>query len=286
MGPSAATTPPAVGARIDTPLDAGTIDRYRRAQPYPHAVFDNFADPAVARELLAEFPPVEADTWTNYTHVNERKFGRSERASFPPAIGAVVDELNAPPFIAWLERLTGISGLRADPGMEGGGLHQSRRGGHLNIHADFTGHPRHPSWRRRVNVLLYLNDGWQPEWGGDLELWSRDMRQCVQRVAPLFNRALIFNTEPDSFHGHPDPIACPEGVTRKSLALYYFTEERAPFVVRSTEYRPRPGDGAKRIAIWADKLAVRAYDKVKRRFGLDDRFASRVLRLLSRRRDG
>ena len=80
MGPSAATTPPAVGARIDTPLDAGTIDRYRRAQPYPHAVFDGFLDPAVARELLAEFPPVEADTWTNYTHVNERKFGRSDRA--------------------------------------------------------------------------------------------------------------------------------------------------------------------------------------------------------------
>lgn len=264
-------------------LDAATIARYRGAQPYPHAVFDNFLDPAEARRLVAEFPPVATDTWTNYTHVNERKFGRSDRASFPPAIGSAVDDFNAPPFVDWLVRLTGIHGLRADPSLEGGGLHQTRRGGHLNIHADFTGHPHHPTWRRRVNVLLYLNDGWQEEWGGGLELWSRDMQSCVERIAPLFNRALIFNTDADSYHGLPDPLGCPDTVTRKSLALYYFSEERTPFRARSTEYRARPGDGAKGMAIWADKQVLRVYDRIKRRFGLDDRFASKVLGLLSRR---
>ena len=150
--------PPAAPARVVDVyprLDAATIARYRGAQPYPHAVFDSFLDPAEARRLVAEFPPVATDTWTNYTHVNERKFGRSDRASFPPAIGAAVDNFNAPPFVDWLVRLTGIDGLRADPSLEGGGLHQTRRGGHLNIHADFTGHPHHPSWRRRVNVLVY-----------------------------------------------------------------------------------------------------------------------------------
>ena len=265
-------------------LDAATIERYRSAPPYPHAVFDAFFDPAVAHRLVAEFPPVNPDAWINYTHVNERKFGKSDRSTFPPSIGAAVDELNAPPFVAWLERLTGITGLRSDPSLEGGGLHQTQRGGHLNIHADFTGHPHHPTWRRRVNVIVYLNEGWREEWGGALELWNRDMSACVDKVAPLFNRVAIFNTDADSFHGLPEALQCPEGVTRKSLALYYFTEEKQPFLVRSTEYRARPGDGAKGLFIWADKLVLRAYDKVKRRFNLDDKFASRVLGLFSRKK--
>ncbi len=265
-------------------LDAATVARYRNAQPYPHGVFDNFLDPAFARKLVAEFPPVNPEAWINYTHVNERKFGKNDRSTFPPSLGAAVDELNAPPFVAWLERLTGIQGLHPDPSLEGGGLHQTQRGGHLNIHADFTGHPHHPTWRRRVNVIVYLNDGWREEWGGALELWNRDMSACVAKVAPLFNRVAIFNTDADSFHGLPDPLGCPEGTTRKSLALYYFTDESRPFLVRSTEYRARPGDGAKGIAIWADKLVLRVYDKVKRRFGLSDKFASRVLGMFSRKK--
>jgi hypothetical protein len=265
-------------------LDPAITDRYRSAQPYPHGVFDSFFDPAFARKLVAEFPPVNPEAWINYTHVNERKFGKNDRSTFPPSLGAAVDELNAPPFVAWLERLTGIRGLRSDPSLEGGGLHQTQRGGHLNIHADFTGHPHHPTWRRRVNVIVYLNEGWREEWGGALELWNRDMSACVTKVAPLFNRVAIFNTDQDSFHGLPDPLACPDGTTRKSLALYYFTDETQPFLVRSTEYRARPGDGAKGLAIWADKLVLRAYDKVKRRFNLDDRFASKVLGMFSRKK--
>jgi len=163
-------------------------------------------------------------------------------------------------------------------------MHQTPSGGHLNIHADFTGHPHHPTWQRRVNVILYLNDGWQEEWGGALELWSADMTRCVDRIPPLFNRVAIFNTDKESFHGLPDPIKCPEGVTRKSLALYYFTEEQEPFLVRSTEYRARPGDGVKGVAIWMDKLVLRGYDKIKRRFNLNDKFASRVLGMFARKK--
>jgi hypothetical protein len=265
-------------------LDAATVARYRNAQPYPHAAFDHFLDPAFARRLVAEFPPIATESWINYTHVNERKFGRNDRASFPPAIGAAVDQFSTPAFVAWLSRLTGIEGLHPDPSLEGGGLHQTPTGGHLNIHADFTGHPHHPTWQRRVNVILYLNEGWREEWGGALELWSRDMKRCVEKIPPLFNRVAIFNTDADSFHGLPDPIRCPDGTTRKSLALYYFTDESQPFMVRSTEYRARPGDGAKGLAIWADKLVLRGYDKVKRRFGLSDKFASRILGMFSRKK--
>ena len=121
----------------------------------------------------------------------------------------------------------------------------------------------------------FIPEGWQDDHGGQLELWSRDMKQCVRKVAPVFNRALIFNTDVDAFHGHPEATTCPDGVTRKSLALYNFSVEPQPFLVRSTEYRARPGDGLKAVAIYLDKTALRGYDRVKRIFGIDDRFASR-----------
>ena len=103
------------------------------------------------------------------------------------------------------------------------------------------------------------------------------MKECVEKVAPVANRVLIFSTDPTSFHGHPEPMQCPPGVARRSLALYYFTEEAAP-LVRSTEYRARPEDGTRSaLMIYADKQVLRSYDWIKRHFGLSDQFASKVL---------
>ena len=169
------------------------------------------------------------------------------------------------------------------PRLEGGGLHQSGTGGFLNIHADFTVHPHNRSWQRRANLLLYLNDDWKPEYGGDLELWSADMKHCEGKVSPVLNRVLIFTTDPTSFHGHPEPMRCPEDVARRSLALYYFSPEVDP-LVRSTEYRSRPGDGLHSVLIYADKQVLRAYDWAKRRLGLSDQVASRALAFRDRLR--
>jgi hypothetical protein len=110
------------------------------------------------------------------------------------------------------------------------------------------------------------------------------MKAMVQKVEPVFNRAVIFRTNADSFHGHPLPLTCPSGETRKSIALYYFTDEQGPFRVRSTEYRARPGDGLKAVPIFIDKWVLRAYDAIKRKLRLEDDFASKVLQMASFRR--
>jgi hypothetical protein len=109
------------------------------------------------------------------------------------------------------------------------------------------------------------------------------MKRCEKRVAPIGNRVLIFNTDADSFHGHPDPLTSPAGVARQSLALYYFTEEEAP-VVYSTNYKARPDDGAKRVLIYADKKALQAFDWAKRRFNLSNDFAAKVLNFVDKLR--
>lgn len=270
-------------SKLDAQLDT-LAAAFARAQPYPHIVIDDFLEPPIAQRCLEEFPSLDSEQWLHYTHVNEKKFAKTDRKTFPPTIGETIDAVNSPRFLRFVEKLTGIDKLVADESLMGGGLHQSTAGGYLNVHADFTGHPHHANWQRRVNLLIYLNADWQDAWGGHLELWDKEMTGCIEKVAPVFNRAVLFRTDADSFHGHPIPTTCPPSVTRKSLALYYFTEETDPFLIRSTEYRARPGDGSKAALIFADKMVLRAYDKVKRTFGLNDHFAGNLLKFLPRRK--
>ncbi|MEO0471116.1 MAG: 2OG-Fe(II) oxygenase [Bacteroidota bacterium] len=257
---------------------------YQAANPYPHIVLDNFLEAPAAQIAYEAFPKVGDEGWIHYLHVNEKKHGLNKAELLPDYIQSVIRVLNSPQCINWLEKLTGIENLLADEMLEGGGLHQSQRGGFLNVHADFTVHPHKRNWRRRVNLLVYLNPDWQEDYQGHLELWSRDMKRCEQRVLPIMNRCVIFNTDEDSFHGLPDPIQCPEHDTRKSIALYYFTEEKNLPKKRTTNYRARPDDGAKAILIWADKTLVSLYSRVKSTLGLNDDFASKVLGFFNRKK--
>lgn len=257
---------------------------YQTAKPYPHIQLEHFLEEWAAQKAMQTFPKVKDEGWIHYVHVNEKKHGLNKMDLLPTFIRELISELNSPEFVAFLSRLTGIPGLLPDDSLEGGGLHQSSRGGFLNIHADFTVHPHKRNWRRRVNLLVYLNEDWKPEYRGELELWARDMSACVQKILPLFNRAVIFNTDEDSFHGLPEPIMCPEEMTRKSIALYYFTEEKTTPKKRATNYRARPGDGLRSVFIWLDKQLVANYNALKGALGINDDFVSRVLNFFSRKK--
>jgi len=256
---------------------------YAAGNPFPHLVFDDVLFPEVFDRAATEFPAKDDDFWKGYLHVNETKYANTQPDTWGPTLTAVARELCSARFVTFLEELTGIEDLMADWSMDGGGLHQTLRGGHLNIHADFSTHHTHDNWARRVNILLYLNREWRDEWGGKLELWDHDMTVCQDRVTPAGNRMLVFTTSLDSFHGHPDGLTCPPDVARRSMALYYFTEEEQA-VRRSTNYRARPDDGLRKVAIGADRIALDLYDRAKRRFGVSDEKVSAALEKLHRLR--
>jgi Rps23 Pro-64 3,4-dihydroxylase Tpa1-like proline 4-hydroxylase len=268
-------------------LEVGELAKqYGENKPCPHILLENFLEPATASAMSKEFPQPMSDEWTQYKHANENKLGMAKRALFPETIRAVTDELNSPDFVTWVSELTGIPDLIADPMLEGGGLHQSGPGGYLNVHTDFSMHHFHKNWHRRVNLILYLNPGWREEWGGSIELWERKdgkMARCAAKYPPLLNHALIFTTDERSLHGFPDPLTCPAGELRKSLALYYYTfEPQGKVAVHSTDYFSRPQDGwAKSAMIWLDKELVDLYSRAKARFGFSDEFASKILGFLA-----
>ncbi len=265
------------------PLARHLAKQYRAAKPFPHIELTPFLEPDVAQEMAMTFPRSRSAEWIHYKHANEDKLGLNRRDLFPAPIGDVVDELNSPAFVSWLGELTGIPNLFPDPALDGGGLHQSERGGFLNIHTDFSVHHHFPHWERRVNLILYLNPGWDEKWGGALEFWDAGMKRCAVQCFPKLNHAVIFNTDQKSLHGFPEPIRCPDHVTRKSLALYFYTNAaRERGAARSTNYHARPEDGlVKSLKIRLDTYAVNLYSKAKRRFQFSDRVASKVLSLLS-----
>ncbi|WP_343673421.1 2OG-Fe(II) oxygenase [Chitinophaga sp.] len=257
---------------------------YQGANPYPHIVMENFLNPDVLEKCVQEFNKLnEDDGWINYVHYNENKAGLNKLDLLPPAIKRTINELNSPEFLKFLSTLTGIKGLIKDDLLEGGGIHQSKRGGFLNIHADFTVHPHHRHWQRRVNVLVYLNKDWKEEYGGKLELWDTKMQGCERKVLPVFNRCVIFNTDADSYHGHPEPTTCPEDQYRRSIALYYYTEEAHPFR-RATHYMVRPGEENKKFRVRLDNAMVAIYTDIKGMLGTNDKIVSKVLRFFSRKK--
>ena len=211
---------------------------YAGNAPFPHIVIDDFIDPNVLRPILTEVDAI--DRSRRYAKFLDRQTDHNKFAFFPESVGPETSRLfyflNSGPFLGYLEKLTGVPNLLADPSYFGGGLHWIENGGFLEVHADFN-HLKKYNLARRINLLLYLNTNWKDEYNGQLELWDSATMTKRKVVAPIFNRAVIFSTVKEALHGHPTPLAVPPGVARRSLALYYYTNTWDPAAqARTTLY--------------------------------------------------
>ncbi len=220
---------------------------FAEADPFPHIVLDNFLPEPLLNQVLNEFPQSKQIDWYKFNSAGEKKMVTTCEDQMGIVTRLLLYQLQCSGFINFLETLTGINGLIPDPHLTGGGLHQIERGGYFKIHTDFNRYPK-LKLDLRLAFILYLNKDWQEGYGGHIEFWNKDMTQCVQRILPIFNRCVIFNSAAKhSFHGHPEPLNCPRGQSRKSLLLYYYTnglpsEEVAP--AHTTQFQQRPGEKA------------------------------------------
>nr|WP_298899321.1 2OG-Fe(II) oxygenase [uncultured Altererythrobacter sp.] len=237
---------PLTGLLDDTESAQTGIDlraKYTSAQPFPYIVIDDFLPDDIAQLCLEEFASIRlhgAESGDGFDRPQERAKRQFEPEQLSAPVRQMFHAFNSRPFIRVLENITGIEGLIPDPDFLGGGLHEISTGGHLSVHADFNYHKR-LNLERRINLLIYLNKDWRADYGGQLELWSKDMAQCEQSVVPTFNRAVMFNTTSTSNHGNPQPISHPSGQSRKSIALYYYTATwDGSKRERTTQFRPRP----------------------------------------------
>lgn len=215
-------------------------EAYAGAAPFPHIVIDNFLPEALIRTAVAEFDRSRHDGQIVYDREHEKLKREYKPDQLSPVMRHLFYAFNSRPFIQVLENISGIKGLIPDPFFMGGGLHEIHNGGRLAVHADFN-HHKLMNVERRINLLIYLNEGWQDSYGGQLELWSTDMTTCEQSIVPILNRAVMFNTTSLSNHGNPTTVNHPDNISRKSIALYYYTAtwddtKRS----HTTQFRARP----------------------------------------------
>lgn len=227
------------------PINLSGFWEWADAKPFPHLVIDEFFEPSFARELAAEFPAFESDAWHRYQSAIEVKRTCNDWNKFGGATYRAFSFLNSAHFVDLLRLSIGEEGpLYPDHGLHGGGLHAHAAGGKLNVHLDYQRHPK-LGLERKLNLLVYLNPDWQEEWGGHLGLYEANPVQMspgalAKSIAPVFNRAVIFET-PGAWHGLPEPIRCPPGQARKSLAVYYMTDSTADVIGRTRAlFAPAP----------------------------------------------
>jgi len=250
-------------------LDREALRRqFVNATPFPFVKLDNFLDPGFAEEVAKACPSFEVAIGQGKTFktVNEKKKVQiTDSSRFPEPIKRLNEALAAPSLLFDLSYITGIPELLADPQLRGGGIHVTGPGGRLDVHVDFN-YFSDTKLHRRLNLLLYLNPVWDERWGGQVQLWDREVRRCEHEFVPLLNRCVIFETSDKSFHG-VRPVSDEAPFARQSFAAYYYTTA-APAdwkgTVHSTVFRARPQEKVRGYVLMpVEAIAHRLRDRAR-----------------------
>ncbi len=206
---------------------ASLANIFQQNIPFPHIVIDNFLDQELAHQLDTEFLSENSKFWYKYNNAIENKKSYNHWEAFPKWTYRFFSYLNSQEFIDKLQKLFTNTKLFADIGLNGGGWHLHANGGKLNAHLDYSIHPK-LNLERKLNIILYINENWQEEWGGMLGLWNHNKitqqpDKLVKKIYPKFNRAVIFDTTCNSWHGLCETVHCPQNQARCSLAVYYLS---------------------------------------------------------------
>lgn len=196
-----------------------------RTNPFTHFIIDNFLPEKLALKLSNEFMDYNSPNWFVYDNPLEIKKSCNNFYFFPPETYQFFQYLNSPTFLSFLHELTGRNDIYPDIGLHGAGWHIQGRGSKLNVHLDYSIHPK-LKMQRKFNLIYYLTPNWNAEWGGNLELWShnhenKQPKELVTTLENKFNRVVLFDASQNSWHGFSKPIDCPDNTYRKSIAMYY-----------------------------------------------------------------
>lgn len=251
------------------PLDRDALrHQAQTAKPFPFIAVDNFLRPEAAEAILKAFPSFEdaLKVGRTFDAVNEKfKVQVTDKAKFAEPIAQLNEELASQEFLDLMSYVFNIPHLLPDDKLVGGGIHETGPRGHLDVHVDFNLIEDRQLFRR-LNILIYFNKEWQDSWGGNIELWDKEVKVCHQSFSPIFNRCVVFETSEISYHG-VTAVQCPAGMSRKSFAAYYYTKD-APADwsghKHSTVFKARPNEVVKGKVLMPLERASRYFNKAVR----------------------
>lgn len=222
------------------------LKEFKNNDPFDHCVVDDFLTNEVIEKIEEEFLPYTDSRWYYYKNKLEDKKALNDWNVFPPMTYRLFNYLNSSRFIDILSAAVGVQ-LYSDTGLHGGGWHMHGPGGNLNPHLDYSLHPK-TGLERKLNLIIYVSSALKENHGGNLGLWNQNNKELkpdnlIKSIAPKYNRAVIFDTTQNSWHGMCEPLTQPEGIYRKSLAVYYLIDptpntinrQKALFAARSDQ---------------------------------------------------
>lgn len=216
--------------------------------PFPMIVLDNFLPSDFAFKMAEECETIPDQYWTTFTR-NGSYMKECKLLQHAPVAYEFVNSMHNALGMEWITKLTNISDLIPDPYLTGAGYSRSFTGDSLKLHTDFN-------WNEQIKVhrmlsfIIYLNPNWKEEWGGHLQFTDFNKEKVIQNVVPVFNRAIIWRYHKRGFHGYPDPLTCPEGMSRNTFRLFYYYSD-----AKHKEY-----DRPHRSLYWFDKELNEPYD--------------------------
>lgn len=203
-------------------------EQYNEHAPIQYVHLHNFFSNEDATHILNEWPDLSDNRWTIHMKMVENNVGKKFEIANIDLMGKetqrIIQKIQSPEFISAISKITGVAGLQSDAGLYGGGLVYTPQGGYLKLHADFNFYDKSKLYRR-FNLIVYMNEQWEENWKGGLELWNADCTQRIITIQPFYNTAIFFRVTDKSIHGYPDPIACPPTTGRKSINFYFYHEK-------------------------------------------------------------
>lgn len=223
------------------------------------AVLDDVLPAVEVEQIHASFPPLSQ--MRLMSTFRERKYTSKALDQMQPRIHDAVFAFQSPEVIDEVTRITGFKGMMADPSLYAGGISAMTKGQFLNPHID-NSHEATRTRYRRINVLFYVTPNWQPDAGGNLELWDPAVRRPTE-IPSLFNRLVIMETNSRSWHS-VNPVRA--NATRCCVSNYYFSKESPEDheYFHVTSFMGRPEQPLARLWTGADNLVRNCLRRVVR----------------------
>ena len=253
------------------PIDRDALKaQVHSSQPVKNFMIENFLEDSFADQVHECFPSFEeakALGKNTAASVNEQnKYQVTDSSCFAPPLRRLHEMLQSEYFCDLLAHVFGIPNIISDPQLVGGGIHQTGPRGHLDVHVDFN-YVKDRQLFRRMNILVYFNKDWQDDWGGNIELWDKDVKNCIHSFTPAFNRCVVFETNEISYHG-VTAVRCPDSMARRSFAGYYYTKDEPEWwdgKAHSTIFKARPDEKLKGSVLMPAEKMARLFRRARRK---------------------
>ena len=233
---------------------------------------DNLLPEEIARKIFISFPAFgEMRLLDSF---REKKYTSKAMENFNPLIADITFAFQDERVIQKVAELTGIKDPQGDPHLYAGGISAMAKGHFLQPHLD-NSHDLEQKNYRVLNLLYYITPNWNPENGGNLELWDENVTKAIE-IPSLFNRLVLMSTNDKSFHSVNEVTV--DGA-RCCVSNYYFSPHspNGYETTHVTYFQARPEQTLRRIFTKVDSDLRTALRKIKKSgFGKKDIYEGEI----------